>query len=467
MKKRNFTYIMALLFACLLVCCQKEDSENKEALLFELSETSLTFPNTAGEQKIEVTGTSGDPTVKIETSQSDWCTAMLAKENGKTILSVSVGENIKIKSRRAIIEVAVGEQKRSLLILQSQKRFETIAAVKELVAQPAPGEVILTWEEPMEDNFDHIVISVFDKKNNEVYNQILKKGTTSYTVSGLLSSAGEYLFRVQSFDIENEAGETTEVHCSADKKISFKFKQIPSMHYVGYYFKNNDEVTSTFSIGSNEYNENEKVTISLGIDPSLIDDFNKKNEMKLTLMPAEAYTLADIVYNGTLDFQPTQLVVHTGILQDRKTYAIPLKIESASDNPIEETGHTALLIYRVDDLEGWYTVERLPKCGENESSYPKGKRRFIKRTGAYTWETGYLFKSYADSENSTESEDKKQFITLNPDTKKIHIQQGSYATSEDLNTFDPITNELHIEYLYTAWAGWWTHERMFNRSSLK
>lgn len=467
MKKINITYILAFLIASLMISCQQEDSKSEATMLLGLSETSLTFPDTPGKQQIEVTGATGTPTVSIETSQSDWCTAVLAKENGKTILSVSVSENIKIKSRRATIELTDGKHIQSLLILQKQKIFGTIAHVNELVAQSGPGKVLLTWKEPQEDNFNHTTISVFDQNMNKVHSQQLEKGTTTYTVNGLLSSAGEYIFRIQSFDIENESGEIAEVRCSAEKRVSFKFKQIPTLSYVGYYFKSGNEVTSTFSIGSNEYNENEKVTISLSVEPSLIDNYNNKNEIKLTLMPSEAYTLTDVVFNGTKDFQEMKLAIRTDKLQDRKTYAIPLRIKSAADNPIDESDRDALFLYRVDDLEGWYTVQRLPKCGEPESSYPKGKKRYIKRTGDYTWETGYLFKSYAESESTTESKDKIQFITLDPVSKKLHIQQGAYVTSEDLNIFDPVTNELHIEYLYTAWAGWWTHERMFNRGYLK
>jgi hypothetical protein len=58
-------------------------------------------------------------------------------------------------------------------------------------------------------------------------------------------------------------------------------------------------------------------------------------------------------------------------------------------------------------------------------------------------------------------------ISVNPDTKEIHIQQGNFAVSEAANRFDISINELNIEYLYSDWAGWWTHERMYNRSLVK
>jgi hypothetical protein len=130
---------------------------------------------------------------------------------------------------------------------------------------------------------------------------------------------------------------------------------------------------------------------------------------------------------------------------------------------------SAVVIIYVDDLEGWYTVDRLPKNGESASRYPSDpqqRRRYIKRTGTTTWETGYLFHAYATSESrtGTESAANIQHISLDPSTKKITVQQGVYATTTQLNQFNLETNELYIEYLYRDWSGWWNHERMHSRS---
>lgn len=468
MKKIPFIYITGFLFVWILVACQQEETEASVDELFGLTETSLTFSNTAGTKSVEIIGITGDPKITVETDQTGWCTATLSKEKEKTLLSVSVEENLKVESRRATIELTDGIKKRSLLVLQTRKIFETVAPVKELAAQPLFGEVLLTWQEPEEDNFHHLVISTFDNSRNLIHSKRIEKGTTSYTITGLLSSEGEYLFEVQSFDKENEAGEIAGVRCAALKQILFKFSEIPPVTYIGYFLRTNDEVVSRVCIGSSEYNENETVVIKLGLKPSLIDDFNEKNGMQLLPMPDEAYVLSDFTYRGTRDFEEFELRIRADMLDDRTTYAIPLEIISASgNNPVSDTECTALLIFRVDDLEGWYTVERLPRCGEPASAYPAGKRRFIKRTGEYTWETGYLFRTYAESEETTSSGNNVQYITLDPVTKKLHIQQGAYQTAEDKNVFDLQTNELTIEYLYLDYSDWWTHERMFNRSDQK
>lgn len=45
--------------------------------------------------------------------------------------------------------------------------------------------------------------------------------------------------------------------------------------------------------------------------------------------------------------------------------------------------------------------------------------------------------------------------------------QGDYPVTTELNAFDADKEELHIEYLYRDWAGWWTAEKMYNRSGTK
>lgn len=466
MKNINFKCFM-LLFLCLTVVCCKDDQENDLYQTLEMSQTSLNFNNTAGNKSIEIQGVKEDIRAAVVSENSDWCTVKLTKDNNLATLSVSVTENNKIKGRRAQIELQQGEEKRNIIVLQTQKIFNSVAAVKNLTAESAPGAVHLTWEEPTEDNFSYVTVSVFTKDNTFIHSESLPKGSTHCTINQLISSQGEYLFQIRSFDFEKEAGEMVEVRCTPEKRIAFKFKDIPPMQYIGYYFKQENSLTSTLLIGSDEYNENETVNIHIETDPSLVDDFNQNNVSKIELMSENAYRLNDFQYDGNIDFQEMRLTVSTEGLEDRKTYAIPLKITYASGKDIEEEANKALLIYRVDDLEGWYTVERLPKCGEKESSYPVGQRRYIKRTGDYTWETGYLFGSYSTGEDNRNSTNTIQFITFDPGTKNLHIQQGDYQTSEDLNCFDPVSQELHIEYLYIEWAGWWTHERMYNRSSVR
>ncbi len=128
---------------------------------------------------------------------------------------------------------------------------------------------------------------------------------------------------------------------------------------------------------------------------------------------------------------------------------------------------TVVIVY-VDDLEGWYTVDRLPKNGEGAGKYPENpqdRRRYINRVDTYKWETGYTFNAYATSEDRPSINDNNfQYITLDPVTKTIHIQQGVYPITTSLSAFDITNNELHIEYLYRDWAGWWNHERMYDRS---
>ena len=148
-------------------------------------------------------------------------------------------------------------------------------------------------------------------------------------------------------------------------------------------------------------------------------------------------------------------------------YAIPLRIKEVSAEEINETMNSIILIYHVDDLAGWYTVDRLSKCGEGAGQYPSNpnnRRRYIKRVNKTSWITGYLFKAYSASESHEGSGSNVQYITINPENNNIHIQQGSYDIQDDRNIVDPIKNKLTIEYIYSDCAGWWTHESMYDRS---
>jgi hypothetical protein len=229
--------------------------------------------------------------------------------------------------------------------------------------------------------------------------------------------------------------------------------------------------TSVVRIGSLEYNADEQVAIQFAINESALSDYNQANGTSVELLPESAYSLPENYrFTGSANFQNLNITLNLEPLQDRKVYGLPLTLQPEPPAIINETMHTVILIYHVEDLAGWYTVDRLPKCGEGAGEYPDNpsdRRRYVRRTGTTTWETGYLFRAYVNDENHTGSSDNTQYISIDPDTKNIFIQQKDYAVSESLNCFDLSTNELTVEYLYRDWAGWWTHERMYNRSFSK
>ena len=92
-------------------------------------------------------------------------------------------------------------------LLPPQKIFNSVAAVKNLTAESAPGAVHLIWEEPTEDNFSYVTVSVFTKYNTFIHSESLPKGSIHCSINRLISSQCEYLFQIQSFDLEKEAGE--------------------------------------------------------------------------------------------------------------------------------------------------------------------------------------------------------------------------------------------------------------------
>ncbi|MDR3247060.1 MAG: DUF1735 domain-containing protein [Prevotellaceae bacterium] len=459
MKKIILLLTTLFFFAC------NEDISYTTGDYFSLSETHVNFTSQGSAQSIDIINPKGDVGATI-TSGSDWCEANV-RDNS---ITVSVSENILASSRIAKLQVTSGTEKIEVLVRQAQKYFSRIAAVRNPEAIAGPGKVTLKWEAPGEDNFSHVVIKYTVRLQQHVV--IVDRGLMEYTVKELLNSDGEHVFTIQSVDKENDFGETVSVSALPGKLVAFRFERNPVPEFLPFHFKASDNHTTSLRVGS-EYSENEQSIINFGINEQALTTYNQENGTTITLLPASAYTLPEnYLFTGAANYQNLDIPLNIASLQDQKVYGLPLTITSISPSAavISETMSTVILVYHVDDLSGWYTVDRLPNCGEGESAYPSdpaARRRYIKRTGATTWETGYLFQSYVNDENHTGGSTNTQYITIDPSTKQIHIQQNGYAVSTELNAFDMDNNELHIEYLYRDWSGWWTHERMYNRSFSK
>lgn len=453
--------IYLLLIPLILLACDDKESYH-EGIYFSLSTTSLDFDSNGGSQSIEMYNLEGAPSASILSENSEWCKINVDNNN----LSVKVDENILMKSRTAVIKVVSGETDIHLAIRQSRKYFSTIAAVEDLEIVSGPNEVTLTWTEPTEDNFSHVVISY--EKRGQLYKIALENGITEYTIKELLNVDGEHTFTLQSVDKENDFGETVSIKAIPGKLIAFRFEKEIGGQFIPYYLKTSDKQVTQINVGSADFDNDVELVVNIQVDESLLATYNKDNKTTYELLPSNAYMFPNqFVYKGSQAFETMDIEINSADLLDQHMYALPLRINPSPTTPLAETMTTVVVLFSVDDLAGWYTVERLEKNGEDKSSYPvaeKDRRRYIKRTGKTTWETGYLFRSYSKDENHTGSGTSVQYISINPDTKKIFIKQNGYETAEDKNVFDLDKNELTIEFLYKAWSGWWSHEKMFNRS---
>jgi hypothetical protein len=455
--------VLLLLIHLSIFACKDEISYNPGAY-FSISATHVDFDSNESSKSLELINPEGTVGVTV-ISGNDWCKAQVS---GNALI-VDVSENILVNSRIAKIQVTNGNESLEIFVRQAQKYFTYIAAVKNPEVIAGPGEVTLKWVKPEEDNFSHVIIKY--EVQGRQYNIVVDKNLTEYTIKELLSSDGEHLFTIQSVDKENDLGETVTVRAVPGKLVAFRFEKNPEIQWLPYYLRTSDVYTSVLRIGSLEYDENISIPVQVETDASALDVYNQENNTTIELLPESACTLPDnYLFTGMADFQDFNISVNMSVLQDRKIYGLPIRIKPSAMANVSDVMSSIILIFYVEDLAGWYTVDRLPNCGESAGAYPESpsdRRRYVKRTGTYTWETGYLFKSYVNDENHTGSSSDTQYITIDPDTKEIYIQQNGYAVSTSLNSFDCNTNELHIEYLYRDWAGWWTHEKMYNRSIYK
>lgn len=455
-------FLFALIVQLLIVACSDGELEQLKTY-FSLSETSLNFKSEEATQTIGIeNAAAGQINVELISEDSDWCTVSVVGD----ALQVSVSENLRVEQRNATIEVTSGNEKIQVLVRQSPKLFTTVVAVTELTAISGPGQVTLKWVAPTEDNFSHVLIRFMQGGEERLIT--VESDVVAYVVTDLMSADGEYTFTVQSVDKENDLGETATIVERAQKLVAFGFEKHIIAEWLPFHFRSTDEHVSSVRIGSDEFNENEGVAMQFTVDEAALTAYNTANGSQFDLMPAAAYSLPEnYIFTGTSAFQEVSIGLDLNLLEDGKAYAIPMVIESAQGAAVDEAAQTVILLYRVDDLAGWYTVDRLGKSGEGAGQYPSNpndRRRYVKRTGATTWETGYLFGSYSTNEDQVGGITTIQYISIDPETKAIFVQQGNYAVAENANAFNPETNELHIEYLYRDWAGWWTHERMYNRS---
>jgi hypothetical protein len=455
--------LLITLISLFIPACRDEISYHP-GNYFSLSATRADFDSNAGSKSLEIINRGGTVVAAV-TAGDGWCTAQVSGNS----LTVSVSENISASGRTAKIRVTDGDESLEVLVRQAQKYFSRIAAVRNAEAVPGPGEITLKWVKPEEDNFSHVIVTY--EIQGQQYRTVVDKNLTEYTVKELLSSNGEHVFTIQSVDRDNDSGETVTVRAVPGKLVAFRFEKDPEPQLLPLYLRTSDIYTATVRTGTLEYDENVSIPVQFETDASLLELYNQTNSTAIEPLPESAYSLpGDWLFTGTAEFQDLNIPVNVSLLQDRKVYGLPLTVKPSERANVSEVMNSVILIFHVDDLAGWYTVDRLPNCGEGEGAYPASpadRRRYIKRTGDYTWETGYLFRSYANDENHVSGSTDTQYITLNPDTGEISIQQNGYPVSENLNRFDADTNELYIEYLYRDWAGWWTHEKMYNRSLYK
>jgi hypothetical protein len=454
-----------LIFFLLIISCKEEiDYPKKE--YFALSETQVSFNNSQGEQNVTILNARGATKVKVLSEGTEWCTATISGN----IVTIRVTENVLARSRTAKIEVSDSEESIKLLVRQAQKYFDYIPAVRNLTAISGPGEITLKWDLPPEDNFSHVIL--FYKRDGIEQKIVLERGITEYTIKELKNSDGEHVFTIQSVDKENDLGAKVTISGIPNKLVAFRFEKEIGIQWVPFLLRTSDKYLTSLKIGSVEFNLNETSMLTFEIDEQLLNAYNDKNNSNLQLLPSNAYSLpSNFQYNGVEAFQDFNLEVDITKLNDQSSYALPLRLQSVASAVISEIMPSVVIEYHVEDLAGWYTVDRLPMNGEGVGQYPSDpvqRRRYIKRTGETSWETGYLFRCYVNNENHRSgSISDIQFISVNPTTKKIIIQQGNYATSVNNNSFKQNPSELHIEYLYRDWAGWWNHERMHDRSLKK
>lgn len=249
------------------------------------------------------------------------------------------------------------------------------------------------------------------------------------------------------------------------------------------WFSHYDAVTNfTYQLGVMANFPNKwDIDIEFELDLPLIDAYNESNNDLIELMPAEGYLFPNKVVSLKANENEafTEIKIDGTKLKNWHSYAIPLKVKSSSKFQFTEDKSSVIVIYRPDNMQGWYTTTRgenntddwsVNKPADNtEGFYRYPFKRYILKTGPFTYETGYGSRTYCNQTTPTGGRADRQFIFRNPKDNSLVIQEGDYAarTENAGNYYDPEKEELTIKYEFAAWANWWTHEFMTDRTNDK
>ena len=248
--------------------------------------------------------------------------------------------------------------------------------------------------------------------------------------------------------------------------LKFLTDEVSDTWYSHHY--DNTDFTFDVTIGCDFVNESD-IEIELAVDPAFIDKYNDSKGDVTEIMPEDAYTFPNkkLTLKAGENEVKTTLTIDGKNLKNWHSYAIPITVKSVSKYQFEETVQTVYAIYRPDNMQGWYTVEGLEKNTKDWSVSAYPIRRFIKKTGPYTYETGYGGRCYTDAETTAQPVNDRQYIVRDPLTNRLTIREGVYEDVNETNHYDPEKEELYICYEFKAWANWWTHEFMHSRSNSK
>lgn len=229
-----------------------------------------------------------------------------------------------------------------------------------------------------------------------------------------------------------------------------------------------DDMNFTYDVEIDcDFTNEEDIHFELSIDPDAINAYNSRGKDIVEMMPQDAFSILDtnITLKAGEKETKTSISVNGAVLKNWHSYAIPIKLKSVSKYYFDESKKTIFVIYRPDNLQGWYTVDARDRNSKDwsVSSYPI--RRFIKKTGPYTYETGYGARCYCDAETTANPPNARQYIVRDPATNQLVIREGVYEDMNASNYYDPEKEELTICYEFKGWPGTWTHEFMHSRSN--
>ena len=265
-------------------------------------------------------------------------------------------------------------------------------------------------------------------------------------------------------NIDTENGNTTNVveFANTGNNVSGTASKYPRF---------NTDLGSIASGGSVKFNVNvsysgagtapEDITVNLVVDPALLTTYNAQNGSAYVVPPSAIYSVPSsvVIKQGTHQTQVQATITNNSSFDFSKSYALPLKIASASKGVISGNFGSAVYSFGLRNIyDGVYQLRGRAFRNDPTSALqgPVGPvERSLSTAGATTlqWE-GTV--PWANGGGSNLPGGYEPTITLDETTKKVSLSSpGAVITADPTydNRYDPATKTFYIQFYWGAGPG--------------
>ncbi|MEJ8801065.1 DUF1735 domain-containing protein [Pontibacter sp. H249] len=183
----------------------------------------------------------------------------------------------------------------------------------------------------------------------------------------------------------------------------------------------------------------EDITVTVSLDPSIVDTYNTKVGTNYVLLPEDLYEIPSMTVTIPKGERTVTvpIKVETAKIDLSKSFALGMTITNVSTGIVSGNFKSAVLkIGAKNDYEATYK-NKFSRTRADGSVIVSGNNEvYYKTTGQYSI-VGNLIGYYSN----------QQTMTLDPATNKVTVTSPGIAISQDKSYYDPETKTFYIDYV--------------------